>query len=85
MSRTKKETAGLTKLGNHNTKYDYDYNPSVLECFVNKHPDNDYIVTLDAYEFTSLCPITGQPDLAKVVISYIHNVQMVVKTVPVQL
>ena len=77
MSRTKKETAGLTKLGNHNTKYDYDYNPSVLECFVNKHPDNDYIVTLDAYEFTSLCPITGQPDLAKVVISYSPNVQMV--------
>lgn len=77
MSRTGKELDGITKLGNKDTKYEYDYNPDVLESFINKHPDNDYVVTFDAYEFTSLCPKTGQPDIAKVVISYIPNEQMV--------
>lgn len=75
--RNAKELSGVSLLGNQNTKYKYDYDPNVLETFVNKHPDNDYVVTFDAYEFTSLCPKTGQPDLAKVVVSYIPNQQMV--------
>lgn len=76
-SRTAEELSGVTLLGNNNTKYSYDYNPEVLETFINKHPDNDYVVTFDAYEFTSKCPKTGQPDFAKVVISYIPNERMV--------
>ena len=75
-SRTVEELSGVTLLGN-NTKYSCDYSPEVLETFVNKHPDNDYVVTFDAYEFTSKCPKTGQPDFAKVVISYIPNERMV--------
>lgn len=77
MSRTADELHGVTLLGNQNTTYTDDYNPSVLETFENKHPDNDYVVTFDAYEFTSKCPKTGQPDFAKVVISYIPNKLMV--------
>lgn len=76
-SRTVEELSGVTLLGNNNTKYRCDYSPEVLETFVNKHPDNDYVVTFDAYEFTSKCPKTGQPDFAKVVISYIPNERMV--------
>ena len=76
-SRTAEELSGVTLLGNNNTKYSCDYSPEVLETFVNKHPDNDYVVTFDAYEFTSKCPKTGQPDFAKVVISYIPNERMV--------
>lgn len=76
-SRTVEEMSGVTLLGNNNTKYSCDYSPEVLETFVNKHPDNDYVVTFDAYEFTSKCPKTGQPDFAKVVISYIPNERMV--------
>lgn len=76
-SRTAEDLSGVTLLGNNNTTYSYDYNPEVLETFVNKHPDNDYVVTFDAYEFTSKCPKTGQPDFAKVVISYIPNERMV--------
>ena len=53
--RTEKELEGVTLLGNQNTKYSYDYAPEVLETFVNKHPENEYLVTFDAYEFTSLC------------------------------
>ena len=75
--RSKDELEGVTLLGDQNTKYRYDYDPSVLETFVNKHQDNDYVVTLDAYEFTSTCPRTGQPDFAKVVISYIPSEKMV--------
>lgn len=77
ISRNAEELQGVTLLGNQNTKYEDDYNPSVLETFVNKHPDNDYVVTFDAYEFTSKCPKTGQPDFAKVVISYIPREKMV--------
>lgn len=75
--RSKEELQGVSLLGNQNTRYKYDYDPSVLETFVNKHPENDYVVTFDAYEFTSLCPKTGQPDLAKIIISYIPRERMV--------
>ena len=77
MSRNTEELSGVTLLGNQNTKYTYEYDPNILETFINKHQDNDYIVTFDAYEFTSLCPRTGQPDFAKIIISYIPNVEMV--------
>lgn len=77
MSRTDKELDGVTLLGNQNTQYKSTYSPEVLETFENKHKDNDYVVTFDAYEFTSLCPKTGQPDFAKIIISYIPNERMV--------
>lgn len=42
-----------------------------LETFPNRHPDRDYWVTLHTEEFTCLCPLTGQPDFAKLTIRYI--------------
>ena len=75
--RNADELKGVSLLGNQNTQYTDNYNPEVLETFVNKHPDNDYVVTFDAYEFTSKCPKTGQPDFAKVIISYIPREKMV--------
>lgn len=66
----------LTLLGKK-TEYKADYAPEVLETFINKHPDNDYRVTFNCPEFTSLCPITGQPDYATIVIDYIPAVKMV--------
>ena len=71
------ELDGITLLGNQGTKYDYGYNPDVLETFENKHPDNDYFVKFNCLEFTSLCPITGQPDFATIYISYIPSIKMV--------
>ncbi len=59
------------------TEYKNDYAPEVLECFVNKHPDNDYWVHFECPEFTSLCPITGQPDFATIHIDYIPAEKMV--------
>lgn len=58
MPRTEKELCNVSLLGNQNTTYYYDYKPEILETFENKHKDNDYLVTFDAYEFTSLC-VTG--------------------------
>ncbi|MDN2453843.1 preQ(1) synthase [Lactobacillus sp. UCMA15818] len=76
-SRKTSELEGVTQLGNQHTSYPQDYTPQVLETFINKHPENDYLVTFDGYEFTSLCPKTGQPDFANVFISYIPTEKMV--------
>ena len=77
MSRTKDETQGISLLKETLTKYPLDYTPDVLETFVNKHQENDYFVKFNCPEFTSLCPITGQPDFASITISYIPGERMV--------
>ncbi len=75
--RTKEETDGISLLGNKNVRYSTDYSPEVLETFPNKHTENDYFVKFNCPEFTSLCPITGQPDFATIYISYIPGEKMV--------
>jgi len=77
MSRSKRELKGITKLGDTKTAYPAQYDPSVLETFVNKHPGRDYWVTFLCPEFTSLCPMTGQPDFATITIRYIPGQRMV--------
>ena len=53
------------------------YAPEVLEAFDNQHPGRDYWVEFLCPEFTSLCPITGQPDFAEIRIMYIPDRRMV--------
>ena len=77
MGRTAEEMEDVTLLGNKNVKYSMDYAPEMLQTFINKHQDNDYFVKFNCPEFTSLCPITGQPDFATVYISYVPDVKMV--------
>ena len=77
MSRNSAEMTDITLLGNRNVQYSSEYNPGVLESFDNKHPGNDYWVKFNCPEFTSLCPITGQPDFATIYISYVPDVKMV--------
>jgi 7-cyano-7-deazaguanine reductase len=67
----------LSLLGGGKTEYPTDYAPGLLETFQNKHPGNDYFVKFICPEFTSLCPITGQPDFAKIIIKYIPAEKMV--------
>ena len=67
---------GLQSLG-RKTEYKSTYDPSVLETFENLHKDNDYWVRFNCPEFTSLCPITGQPDFAEIRIGYIPGGRMV--------
>ena len=66
----------LKALGHH-SEYSQKYDPEVLETFENQHRDNDYWVRFNCPEFTSLCPITGQPDFAEIRISYVPDVKMV--------
>ena len=76
-----RENDNLQSLGKK-TEYRQDYAPEVLESFENKHPENDYWVLFNCPlfncpEFTSLCPITGQPDFAEIKIQYVPDVRMV--------
>ncbi|UWG97697.1 preQ(1) synthase [Dehalobacter sp. DCM] len=72
-----KEIDGLSLLGSGHTDYVFDYDPDILECFDNKHPENNYFVRLNCPEFTSLCPITGQPDFGTIIINYIPDKKLV--------
>lgn len=54
-----REKENLTLLGNQQNNYETDYNPGLLETFVNKHPENDYFVKFNCPEFTSLCQLQG--------------------------
>lgn len=50
---------------------------AVLETIENPHPDRDYVVRLTAPEFTTLCPITGQPDFAVMIVDYVPGTKLV--------
>lgn len=67
----------LTHLGSQKTHYKTDYDPTLLEAFPNKNPETEAWTTFFCPEFTSLCPITGQPDFATIIINYIADQTMV--------
>ena len=65
------EGEGLRQLGASQTTYGFDTpSKSLLETFDNKYPDRKYKVIFRSEEFTSLCPKTGQPDFATIIIEY---------------
>lgn len=69
----KEETNGLSKLGS-STKYNFDSPGShILEAFDNRYPQRDYVITFIHPEFTSLCPMTGQPDFATITLRYVPD------------
>ncbi len=67
----------MKQLGNQQTRYIFDYDPGLLETFRNAHPERDFFVKFNCPEFTSLCPITHQPDFATIYISYVPSERMV--------
>jgi 7-cyano-7-deazaguanine reductase len=60
----------LTQLG-HSSALPETPDAAVLETVLNPHPGTLYLVRFTCPEFTSLCPITGQPDFAHFVIDYV--------------
>ncbi len=60
----------LTQLGRP-TRVPESPDAAVLERVPNPHPGSTYLVRFTAPEFTVLCPITGQPDFAHIVIDYV--------------
>jgi 7-cyano-7-deazaguanine reductase len=64
------EETQLTQLGRDVGRFD-DPDAAVVERVPNPHPGTIYLVRFTAPEFTSLCPVTGQPDFAHLVIDYV--------------
>lgn len=73
---TRTDVSGLTQLGAASS---LPANPdeAVLERVPNPHPDLAYCVRFVAPEFTSLCPLTGQPDFAHLVLDYVPGAWLV--------
>lgn len=63
------DTRGLTQLGGEAVQ-PTDPTTAVLETVPNPQPGKLYLVRFTAPEFTSLCPVTGQPDFAQLMIDY---------------
>ncbi len=63
------DTTGLSQLGRQ-TEAPASPETAQLERVPNPHPDDLYLARFTAPEFTSLCPVTGQPDFAHLVIDY---------------
>jgi 7-cyano-7-deazaguanine reductase len=60
----------LTQLG-HAVRQPASPDKAKLESVPNPHPDENYLIRFTAPEFTTLCPITGQPDFAHFVMDYV--------------
>ena len=68
------QTAQLTKLGSGSMEAPASGpHAGLLEAFPNRHPERPYVVCLSFPEFTSLCPVTGQPDFGTIVVEYIPD------------
>jgi 7-cyano-7-deazaguanine reductase len=68
---TDADYSGLTLLKKNHKDYPDSPEKAKIETFRNAFPKRDYIITFDCPEFTSLCPITGQPDFGHITINYI--------------
>lgn len=77
VKKTKKGGAGFKSLGAKKTILPTGPDRSILETFDNRHQDSLYLVPLVCPEFTSICPITGQPDFARFEIVYAPRIKMV--------
>ena len=72
MTKPKQRTVGnLSFLGRSGTPVPASPTAATLEAFENKSREREYAVRFDCPEFTSLCPITGQPDFGNIVIEYV--------------
>ena len=74
---TLKETAGLTRLGSASVRVFDAPDLSILEAFPNRYPGRDYVIRFEHPEFTSLCPMTGQPDFGRIILQYVPEAHCV--------
>ena len=73
MAIKKERLSKLTLL--HASEKNYPTSPedAKLEVFENAFPGRDYVITFDCPEFTSLCPVTSQPDFGHITINYVAD------------
>ncbi len=73
-----KKIQGITLLGSVIKKYPTMPSRDILETFPNKYPQNNFTVEfLQEGEFTSFCPVTGQPDFADIAVKYIPDKKLI--------
>ena len=70
MQKDKSRFASLTLLKQNEHHYPQSPEEASLETFKNLYADRDYIIEFDCPEFTSLCPVTGQPDFGHITVRY---------------
>ena len=68
---TDADYSGLTLLKKNHKDYPNTPEEAKIETFRNAFPKRDYVITFDCPEYTSLCPVTGQPDFGHITINYI--------------
>lgn len=73
MAKKKSDKPKLKLLGHSENRLPSKPSASILETFPNRTPGRDYTIHLDAPEFSSICPVTGQPDTAHLEIYYIPD------------
>ena len=73
MSIEKERLSKLTLLNASEKNYPTSPDDAKLEVFENAFPNRDYVITFDCPEFTSLCPVTSQPDFGHITVNYIAD------------
>ncbi|KAB2641282.1 MAG: NADPH-dependent 7-cyano-7-deazaguanine reductase QueF [Verrucomicrobia bacterium] len=68
---TREDLQKLSLLGTSENRLPANPDEAQLETFANQRPNRRYWITLNCPEFSSLCPVTGQPDSARLVIRYV--------------
>ena len=63
----------LTLLSASERNYPTSPEKARLETFTNLYADRDYLIEFDCPEYTSLCPVTGQPDFGHIIIRYVPD------------
>ena len=75
----REDLKNLSLLGKAGSRLPASPDEATLEIFPNQRPGRRYWITLSTSEFSSLCPVTGQPDSAKIEIRYVPG-EMIVET-----
>ncbi len=70
---SKKRFEKLTLLSASEHRYPQHPSEARLETFDNVYADRDYVIEFDCPEYTSLCPVTGQPDFGHIVLRYVPD------------
>jgi len=71
--RKNKKYAALTLLGNSQAAFPKSPQQATLEAFPNPNVHRDFSIRIDCPDFTSLCPVTGQPDFAEIFVEYVPD------------
>jgi 7-cyano-7-deazaguanine reductase len=69
----KPNSPGLTLLGKGSSAIPSAPSSATLETFANAYPQRDYWIRFESADFTSLCPVTGQPDYASITVDYVPD------------